>query len=118
RPHALFEREGADLHCQVPITMVQAALGAEIDVPTLEGVVKLKIPDGTQSGKVMRLRGKGLPTLRTSARGDQLLHMFVETPSRLTASQRELLERFAQETDTKVSPAHKTFLDKLRELFD
>ncbi len=118
RPHPLFEREGPDLHCQVPITMVQGALGAEIDVPTLEGKVKLKIPEGTQSGKVMRLRGKGLPTLRTSARGDQLLHIFVETPSRLTASQRELLERFAEESDTKVSPAHKGFLDKLRELFD
>jgi len=118
RPHPLFEREGGDLHCQVPVTMVQAALGAEVDVPTLEGVVKLKVPEGTQSGKVMRLRGKGLPTLRSSSRGDQLLHIFVETPSRLTGSQRELLERFAAETDTKVSPAHKGFLDKLRELFD
>jgi molecular chaperone DnaJ len=87
-------------------------------VPTLEGKVKLKIPEGTQSGKVMRLRGKGLPTLRSSGRGDQLMHIFVETPSRLTAAQRELLERFAQESDTKVSPAHKGFLDKLRELFD
>jgi molecular chaperone DnaJ len=118
RRHDLFEREGADLHCQVPITMVQAALGTEIDAPTLEGKVKLKIPEGTQSGKVMRLRGKGLPTLRSAARGDQILHIFVETPSRLTSAQRELLERFAEESDVKVSPAHKGFLDKLRELFD
>ena len=118
RRHQLFEREGPDLHCQVPITMVQAALGTEIDAPTLEGKVKLKIPEGTQSGKVMRLRGKGLPTLRSAARGDQLLHIFVETPTRLTSSQRELLEQFAEESDVKVNPAHKGFLDKLREIFD
>ncbi|MGH0030037.1 MAG: molecular chaperone DnaJ [Myxococcota bacterium] len=118
KPHDLFEREGPDLHCQVPVTMVQAALGAEIDVPTLEGKVKLKVPEGTQSGTVMRLRGKGLPTLRSSARGDQLLHLFVETPSKLTKPQRELLEQFAAESDMKVSPAHKGFLDKLRDLFD
>jgi molecular chaperone DnaJ len=118
RPHELFEREGPDLHCQVPITMVQAALGAELDVPTLEGKVKLKVPAGTQSGKVMRLRGKGLPTLRSTSRGDQLLHLFVETPTKLTRAQRELLEQFARESDEKVSPAHKSFLDKLRELFD
>jgi molecular chaperone DnaJ len=118
RPHELFEREGPDLHCQVPITMVQAALGAEIDVPTLEGKVKLKVQAGTQSGKVMRLRGKGLPTLRSSNRGDQMLHLFVETPTKLTRAQRELLEQFAKESDEKVSPANKSFLDKLRELFD
>ena len=118
RPHELFQREGPDLHCQVPITMVQAALGAEIDVPTLEGRVKIVVPEGTQSGKVMRLRGKGLPTLRSPSRGDQLLHLFVETPTRLTKSQREILERFAAESDVAVSPANKSFLDKLRELFD
>jgi molecular chaperone DnaJ len=118
RPHELFERDGPDLHCKVPVTMVQAALGAEIDVPTLEGRVKLKVAEGTQSGRVMRLRGKGLPTLRSSTRGDQLLHLFVETPTKLTKPQRELLERFAGETDAKVSPAHKSFLDKLREIFE
>jgi molecular chaperone DnaJ len=118
RPHDLFERDGPDLHCQVPVTMVQAALGADVDVPTLEGRVKLKVPEGTQSGKVMRLRGKGLSTLRSSSRGDMLLHLFVETPTRLTRPQRELLEGFADASDVKVSPAHKGFLDKLRDLFD
>jgi molecular chaperone DnaJ len=118
RTHDLFEREGPNLHCQVPVTMVQAALGAEIDVPTLEGKVKLKIAEGTQSGKVMRLRGKGLPTLRTTTRGDQLLHIFVETPTRMTKPQRELLERFAGESDAKVSPAHRSFLEKIRDLFE
>jgi molecular chaperone DnaJ len=118
KPHDLFERDGPDLHCSVPITMVQAALGAEIDAPTLEGKVKLTIPQGTQSGKVLRLRSKGLPTLRASSRGDQLLHIFVETPTRLNKEQRELLERFAEKTDVRVSPAYKGFLDKLRDFFD
>jgi molecular chaperone DnaJ len=118
KPHEFFERDGPDIHCQVPVTMVQAALGAEIDVPTLEGKVKVSVPEGTQSGKVLRLRGKGLPTLRSSAPGDQLLHLLVETPTRLSKSQRELLEQFAQESGSRVSPAHKGFLDKLRELFD
>ena len=118
KSNTFFEREDSDLHGEVPITMVQAALGAEIDVPTLEGKVKLKIPQGTQSGKILRLRGKGLPTLRSSTRGDQLLHIFVETPTRLTGPQRDLLETFARETDSKVSPQHKGFLDKLRELLD
>jgi molecular chaperone DnaJ len=118
KPHDLFERDGADLHCQVPVTMVQAALGAEIDVPTLDGKVKLKIPAGTQSGKVLRLRSKGLPTLRTTSRGDQLLHIFVETPTHLSRGQRELLERFAEQSEDRASPQHKGFIDKLRELFE
>jgi molecular chaperone DnaJ len=118
RPHELFERDGPDIVCEVPITMVQAALGAEFAVPTVEGKVTLKIPAGTQSGKVLRLRGKGVPTLRSSQRGDQLIRIFVETPTRLTKTQRELLEQFADETDSKVSPQHKGFLDKLREVFD
>jgi len=118
RAHELFERDGPDVHCRVPITMAQAALGAEIEVPTLDGVVKVRVPDGTQSGVVMRLRGKGVPTLRSPSRGDQLLHIFVETPTKLTDEQREILERFAEVSGTSVSPANKTFLDKLREIFD
>ena len=118
KPHEFFERDGPDLHCRVPVTMVQAALGGRLEVPTLEGKVHIDIAAGTQSGSQLRLRGKGLPTLRSSSRGDQLLHIFVETPTDLSASQRELLEQFAEQTDVKVSPAHKGFLDKLRELFD
>jgi molecular chaperone DnaJ len=118
KPHPLFERDGPDIHCQVPITMVQAALGAEVEVPTLDGKVGVRIPEGTQSGKVMRLRSRGLPTLRSATRGDQLLHIFVETPTDMSQSQRELLERFAEESGTAVSPAHRTFLDKLRDLFE
>jgi molecular chaperone DnaJ len=106
-----------DLHCEVPVPFAQAALGAEIEVPTLEGKVSLRVPEGTQSGTIMRLRGKGLPALRTSARGDQLVRIFVEVPTRLTDRQRELLEQFATETGHDVSPQSKSFLDKLRDLF-
>ena len=118
RPHPLFTREGADLHCEVPISLVQAALGAEIEVPTLEGKVALRVPEGTQPGKVMRLRGKGLPSLRTGERGDQYVRIFVEVPTKLSEEQRELLEQFAELAGEEVSPVTKGFLDKLRDLFD
>lgn len=118
KAHPLFEREGADLHCQVPISFVQATLGDEIDVPTLDGKVTLKVPAGTQTGKTLRLRGKGMPTLRSSARGDQLLHIFAEVPTKLSKRQRELLEEFANESGEEVSPVTRGFLDKLRDLFE
>ncbi len=118
KPHPFFDREGPDLHCEVPVSFVQAAIGDEIEVPTLEGKVNLKLPAGTQTGKVLRLRGKGLPSLRSSQRGDQLLRIFVETPTKLTRRQRELLQEFAKEGGDEVSPVTKSFLDKLRELFE
>ncbi len=119
RPHELFQRDGIDLHCEAPVAFTQAALGAEVDVPTLSGKVSLRIPEGTQNGKVMRLRGKGLPEMRSSGRrGDQYVHIFVEVPTRMNARQRELLEDFARETGADVSPRVKGFLDRLRELFD
>lgn len=115
RPHPFFERDGMDLHCQVPVPFAQAALGAEIEVPTLEGRVTMRIPEGTQSGKVLQLRGHGLPGLTTRNRGDQLVEIFVEVPTKLTARQRELLEQFAEASGTDVSPVTKRFLEKLRE---
>jgi molecular chaperone DnaJ len=118
RPHPLFARDGSELLCEVPISFSQAALGAEIEVPTLEGKRKLRVPEGTQSGKIFRLRGMGLPTLRSSGRGDQLVRIFVEVPTKLTGRQRELLEQFAEESDTEVSPVTRGFLEKLKELFD
>jgi molecular chaperone DnaJ len=118
REHPLFERDGPDLHCDVPVSFVQASLGDDIEVPTLEGKVDLKLPPGTQTGKVLRLRGRGLPSLRSSQRGDQLLRIFVETPSKLTKRQRELLQEFAEEGGDEVSPVTRSFLDKLRELFE
>jgi molecular chaperone DnaJ len=125
-PHPLFERDGVDLHCEVPISFVQATLGAEIEVPTLEGKVTMRVPEGTQSGKLLRLRGKGLPPLQPRVerkqlerlRGDVYVRIFVEVPSRLSARQRELLEEFARESGTEVSPKATGFMDKLRDLFD
>jgi len=116
--HAFFEREGPDLHYEVPIPFTQAALGGEVDVPTLEGKVNLRIPEGTQSGKVLRLRSKGLPSLRGGQRGDQFVRIFVEVPSKLSSRQREILEQFAEETGTETSPVTKGFLDKLKDLFE
>lgn len=118
KKHPFFERDGPDVLCEVPVPLVQAALGTEVEVPTLEGKVKMRIPEGTQPGKLFRLRGKGLPTLNGGARGDQLVRVFVEVPTKLTGRQRELLEQFAEETGTDVSPVTKGFLDKLRDLFD
>ena len=118
KQHPLFEREGRDVHCQVPVSVVQAALGDEIEVPTLDGKVTLKVPAGTQTGKTLRLRGKGMPSLRSAARGDQLLHIFAEVPTKLSKRQRELLEEFAAEAGEEVSPVTRGFLDKLRDLFE
>lgn len=117
RPHPFFQRDGSDLHCQVPVTFVQAALGAEIEVPTLEGKVALRVPEGTQSGRVLRLAGKGLPALGRRGRGDLLAEIFVEVPTKLTPRQRELLEQFAEESGTEVSPVTKGFVEKLRDFF-
>jgi molecular chaperone DnaJ len=117
-PHPLFQREGPDLLCEVPVLFTQAALGAEIDVPTLEGRAKLKIPEGTQSGKTFRLRGKGLPSVNGPGRGDLHVRIFVEVPSRLNAKQRALLEKFAAESGVDVAPQTKSFLDKLRDMLD
>ncbi len=126
RRHPLFERDGTDLHCEVPVPFVTAALGGEIEIPTLEGKVKTQIPEGTQSGKVLRLRGKGLPPLEPRLPTEQLQKMrgnfyariFVEVPTKLNARQRELLEQFAAESGTEVSPATSGFLDKLKDFFD
>lgn len=126
REHPLFERDGTDLQVEVPIPFVQAALGAEIEVPTLDGRVQLQIPEGTQSGRVLRLRGKGLPPLQPrldpeqlkKMRGDLYVKVFVEVPTKLNARQRELLEEFAEQSGTEVSPTTKGFLDKLRDFFD
>lgn len=124
--HPLFERDGKDLHCEVPVSFVHAALGGEIEVPSLEGKVTMRIPEGTQSGKVLRLRSKGLPPLQPRAdpsqlermRGDIYVRIFVEVPSKLTKRQRALLEEFAEESGTEVSPVTNGFLDKLRDFFD
>ncbi len=115
--HPLFHRQDSDLVCEVPISFAQAALGSEIDVPTLEGRQKLKIPHGTQSGHVFRLKGKGVPSLRGGGRGDELVRVTVETPRKLSARQRELLEEFARTGGEDVHPLSKGFFDKVKEMF-
>jgi molecular chaperone DnaJ len=118
KEHPIFARQDNDVIVEVPISFPQAALGAEMDVPTLDGKVKLKVPAGTQSGKVFRLKGKGFADLHGYGRGDELVKLVVETPRRLTARQRELLEEFAQLSGEEVNhPLSKGFVDKLREMF-
>ncbi len=97
RPHKFFERDGHDLHCQIPISFTQAALGAEINIPTLEGPAALKITEGTQSGKEYRLRGKGVPYLNEHGRGDLIVQVAVQTPKKLTRVQKELLRQLERD---------------------
>jgi molecular chaperone DnaJ len=115
--HPLFKREGQDIICEVPVSIVQAALGTEIEVPTLTGSAKLKISAGTQPGHVFRLRGKGFPNLRSSGSGDQLCRIIVEVPTKLTAKQKELLEEFDRLSGENASPITKGFFDKVKEVF-
>lgn len=120
KPHPVFTREGHDVWCEVPISFPQAALGTLIDVPTLDGKVRMRIPEGTQSGRVFRIRGKGMPrgANPSALRGDQLVRVVVETPTNLTDRQRQLLEELADERGDQIAyPQRKGFLDKLRELF-
>jgi len=116
-PHPIFVLENLDIICDVPISFVQAALGAEIDVPTLEGKVKMKIPSGTQSGKVFRMKGKGVKDVQGFQQGDQHVRVTVEIPTRLTAKQKELLKEFAALGGEEFNPLAKGFFDKMKELF-
>jgi molecular chaperone DnaJ len=117
RDHPLFTRDGNDVICDVPIGFTQAALGAEIDVPTPHGKVKMKVPAGTQSGDTFRLKGKGAPDVRGYGHGDALVRVLVETPKKLSPRQRELLEEFARLSGEEVHPISKGFLDKVKEMF-
>jgi molecular chaperone DnaJ len=119
KPHAIFQREGADLYCRVPISMVTAALGSEIEVPTLEGGrATVKIPEGTQTGKRFRLAGKGMPVLRSKARGDLYVQAAVETPQKLNKRQRELLQEFEKQSSKDTQPETTGFFAKMREFFE
>ncbi len=118
REHPLFERDGTDLHCEIPISIAQAALGCEVEVPNLDGKETVTLKAGTQSGDLVRCRGRGLPRLGGGPRGDIVARIFVEVPSKLDARQRELLEEFARITGDEVSPRRRGFLDKLRDLFE
>jgi len=116
REHPIFRREETEVVYEMPISFPQAALGAQMEVPTLDGPVKMKIPAGTQSGKVFRLRGKGIPHLGGSGRGDQHVRVVVETPAHLSREQRELLERFAELSGEETNPKTRGFWDQVAEL--
>jgi molecular chaperone DnaJ len=118
-PHQFFQRDGADLHCRVPISMVAAALGGGFDVPTIDGgKTRVKVPDGTQSGRRFRLVGKGMPVLRTREAGDMYVQVLVETPQKLTKRQKELLQEFEQQSSNETQPEAAGFFSKVKEFLD
>ena len=118
KDHPLFQRDGEHLIVRVPVAYTQAALGASIEVPTLDGPHELKIPAGTPTGEVFRLRGRGMPSLRGRSPGDLLVQVNVEVPRTLSPQQEELLRKLAEQEHVEVSPHRKSFFDKLREYFN
>jgi molecular chaperone DnaJ len=117
--HPIFQRDGADLHCRVPVSMVTAALGGEFEVPAIDGArSKVKVPGGTQSGRRFRLQGKGMPVLRSKQSGDMYVQVVVETPQNLTKRQRELLIEFHKLSSTETQPESTGFFARVKELLD
>jgi molecular chaperone DnaJ len=117
REHPIFTRDGSDLHCRMPIPFVTAALGGEIEVPTLSGPVKMKIPAGTQGGSEFRVRGHGMPRLQSQAKGDLHVKIEVEVPTKLNAEQKQALENFAALCGEENTPIHRIFTERLKSLF-
>jgi len=117
KPHEFLQRDGNDLVVVVPISFTQAALGTTIDVPSINGAKGLKIPPGTQYGSVFRIKGQGLPDMRTHRTGDELVHVTVETPAKLNAEQKELLRKFAETENKRVSPKSTRFFERLKKHF-
>ena len=117
--HPIFEREGIDVYCEVPITFTQAALGAEIEVPTLDGKVKFEIPEGTQTGKMFSMSGRGIPAVNNpKRRGDHRFAVVVETPTKLSKEQKELLRQLDDTLEVKSSPKRNKFFDTIKEFFE
>ena len=115
KPHPIFQRQGIDVICEMPITFVQATLGSEMEVPTLDGKVKYTVPEGTQTGAIFRLKGKGIPFLRGSGRGDQRVRVNIEVPKKLNDKQKELLREFAELSGDEVHEQRKSFFDKMKD---
>lgn len=118
RPHEIFQRRGLDLHSAVTISYPQAVLGAEVSVPTIGGEVQMKIKPGTAGGQVYRLKGRGVPALRGSRRGDQHVHVEVDVPRKLSPRQRQLIEELGQELGTEITAQHPSLLERLKSLFE
>jgi molecular chaperone DnaJ len=117
KPHEIFQRDGDDLLCEVPVSFVQAALGTEIDVPTLDGRTSVKVPAGTQPGTMFRLKGKGVKNIQGYGHGDLHVRVTVEVPSQLSSAQRTKLEEFAALCNGKESPLSQSFFEKAKKLF-
>jgi molecular chaperone DnaJ len=120
KPHAVFQRDGNDLHCEMPISFSTAALGGEIEIPTLDGAANLRVPGETQSGRTFRLRGKGIKGVRSQAHGDLLCHVVIETPVNLTERQKELLRELEESSlgnAERHNPRAKSWMDKVKEFF-
>jgi molecular chaperone DnaJ len=115
--HPMFEREGQNLHCAVPISFAQSALGAELEIPTLEGPEKLKVPEGTQSGTVFKIRNRGVPVLNGRGKGDLFVEVRVHTPTKLNKRQRELLQEFGGTEGVENRPERSTILSKVKDIF-
>jgi molecular chaperone DnaJ len=118
QPHDFFERDGQDLRCMIPVSFPQAALGAEIEIPGIDGPVAIKIPEGTQSGKEIRARGKGVPILNEKGRGDLVVKILVQVPRKLTRAQRELVNKLAELMNVDNRPTSPTLMDKMKDLFN
>ena len=117
KPHALFKRDGDDLHCEMPVSFATAALGGEVEIPTLDGHARLKVAAETQSGQVLRLKGKGIKGVRSSGPGDLYCHVVVETPVKLSSRQKELLREFESLNEQNNNPKAQSFMDRVKEFF-
>jgi molecular chaperone DnaJ len=117
KPHKFFERDGDDLHCMVPISFPQAALGTELEIQTLEGPATIKVPEGTQSGKEIKLRGQGVPHLNEHGKGDLIVEIRVSTPTKLSKSQRELLKQLEETMTVENTPASRSVFSKVKDIF-
>jgi molecular chaperone DnaJ len=117
KEHSFFEREGKDLYCVIPVSFPQASLGAEIKIPTLEGEQVLKVPEGTQSGTSLRVKGKGVPVLRGHGKGDLIVEIRVQTPSKLNKRQRELIQELGTLTSIENKPQRKSLFTKVKDIF-
>lgn len=116
KPHPFFQRRGNDIYCRIPLTLQEAIFGGEVEVPTIDGKVKMKVPPGTQSGKIFKLRGKGVYDSRTSSRGDQLVEVYVEVPVQLTREEKKALESAIKNISQQAYPEKKRFLQQLENL--
>ncbi len=118
KPHKFFEREGDDLHCTIPVSFPQAALGDELEIETLEGMAVVKVPEGTQSGRTFRLKGKGVPHLNNHGKGDMIVEVRVQTPGKLTKQQRDLLKQLADTMQVENTPHAPGFVERMKEIFN